>query len=52
LKGIEEDFFETLYKIFGAIVGNRLGGFLLYLKEKNTKDEILGQAESILESGV
>jgi len=51
LSGIEDDFFNTLYKIFGVVVGNRLGGFVLFAKQKS-KSNILEQINKTLESGV
>jgi len=51
LSSIEDDFFNTLYKIFGVVVGNRLGGFILFAKQKS-KSNILEQINKTLESGV
>jgi len=52
LSGIEDEFFETLYKRFAVIVGNNLGAFVLFAQNENLKDNRLEQIEKILDSGV
>ncbi len=52
LSGIEEEFFETLYKRFGVIVGNHLGGFVLFAEQHKLKDTSLEKIEKIVDSGV
>ena len=50
LSGIEDDFFETLYKKFGLIAGDRLGAFTL-ISDTNSNDSRLQKLEMVLESG-
>jgi len=52
LDGIEDDFCDTLYKLFAVLVGDRLGNFVLHLQEKNSQDNELEKITTILESGV
>ena len=52
LQGLEVEFFETLYKIFGVIIGNRFGGFVLFSRKYNPESKDLDELENILESGV
>jgi len=52
LSGIEEEFFETLYKRFGVIVGNHLGRFVLFAEQHKLKDTSLEKIEKIVDSGV
>jgi len=52
LKGLEVEFFETLYKIFGVIIGNRLGGFVLFSRKYNLESKDLDELDNALESDV
>jgi len=52
LLGIEDEFFETLYKKFGVLVGNRLGALVLFAEKQKLKDKNFEQLEKILTSGV
>jgi len=52
LEDIQDEFFDTLYKIFGVIIGNRLGGFFIFTKKHNSKIKNLEELEKVLESGV
>jgi len=52
LSGIEEDFYDTLYKLFAVIIGDRLGGFALHVKNQKSKDEGLDKIINSLENGV
>jgi len=51
LSGIEDDFFDTLYKKFGLIAGDRLGAFVLFSEKQKSQDENLLKLEKVLESG-
>jgi len=35
LKNIEIDFYQTLYKIFGTVIGENLGSFMIYAEKNN-----------------
>jgi hypothetical protein len=37
IKGIENEFYEALYKICGWVVGNTLGGFKVFAEKNNMK---------------
>ena len=51
INGLESDFYDTLYKLFGVIVGDRLAGFSLALKE-GIEDKQFEKIVPILEGGV
>ncbi len=52
LMNTDEDFFNSLYKIFGSVVGNSLGSFLIYSKKYNLNDYDLKNIEKLLTSGI
>ena len=52
LSGLQNDFYATIYKLFGVIIGNRLGGFVLFAKNNSLKDNNLEKLEMALERDV
>ena len=48
LQCIEDEFYYTLYKKFGLLVGDKLGEFVLFSENKNTDDKNLAQLEQVL----
>jgi len=51
ISGLDEDFYDTLYKLFAIIVGDRLGGFSLQTQNQ-TQDKELEKITILLESGI
>jgi len=51
LSGLEDDFYESLYKKFGLICGNRLGSFCLN-NTNSSNEKNFEKISKILESGV
>jgi len=52
LSGLENDFYDTLYKLFAVICGDRLGGFALQTKNQKLEDDELDRITTLLERGV
>lgn len=53
LKNMEIDFYQTLYKIFGKVIGANLGSFMIYAERNNMEPmENLQNFKKIMISGV
>jgi hypothetical protein len=50
---IEEEFYETLYKIFGSCMGNAIGEFVTFTNKNHLEsDDNSRNIEEILASGI
>ena len=38
LKNLEEEFTNSIYKLFGWVMGNVIGSYIVYVKNNNNKD--------------